>query len=61
MYTYKVVKENWNGSQAKRSRRITRNKPLVVGGLYVHLGKGFPGAYRVLELLEEEENEYEEK
>lgn len=59
MYTYKVVKENWNGSQAKRSRRITRNKPLVVGGLYVHLGKGFPGAYRVLELLEED-NEMEE-
>jgi len=24
------------------------------GGLYSHLGKGYPGTYRVLELIEEE-------
>lgn len=52
MYTYRIIKENLvNGTQAKRSRTITRYRPLEVGGLYLHLGKGYPGAYRVLGLL----------
>lgn len=53
MYTYRVVKEDFHsGERSKRTRTITRNRPLRVGGLYMHLGKGFSGAYRVLELLE---------
>lgn len=53
MYTYKIVKENIvNGDRAKRTRQITRPTPLKIGGLYMHLGKGYPGAYRVLDLLE---------
>lgn len=54
MYTYRIVKENVvNGSRAKRTRTITRYKPLKIGGLYLQLGTGYPGAYRVLELIEE--------
>lgn len=47
-YTYKVLREYQDGSSAKRAKTITRYKPLKVGGLYVHLGKGFPGMQRVL-------------
>lgn len=47
-YTYKVLREYQDGSSAKRAKTITRYKPLTVGGLYVHLGKGFPGMQRVL-------------
>lgn len=54
MYTYRIVKENVvNGARGKRTRTITKNRPLDVGGLYLHLGIGYPGAYRVLELIEE--------
>lgn len=54
MYTYRVIKENVsNGKRGLRARILTRNRPLEVGGLYLHLGKGYPGAYRVLELIEE--------
>ena len=56
MYTYKIIKEDfYTGICAKRTRTICRNRPLEVGGLYSHLGKGYPGTYRVLELIEEEE------
>lgn len=47
-YTYKVVREYPDGSRSKRSRAITRIKPLAVGGLYVHLGNGFPGMQRII-------------
>ena len=53
MYTYRVIKEDYNtGQQGTRCRVITRNRPLTVGGLYFHLGKGFRGCWRVLELIE---------
>lgn len=51
-YTYKVIRENVvTGERAKRSRTIERYEPLTVGGLYVHLGSGYPGARRILELV----------
>lgn len=54
MYTYRIVKEDfYTGKRAKRTRTITRCRPLEIGGLYMKLGKGYPGAYRVLELIEE--------
>lgn len=55
MYTYKIIKENVvTGERAKRSRTISRLRPLEIGGLYLHLGNGYPGAYRVLALIKEE-------
>ena len=54
-YIYTVVKEEWNnGERAKRTRRYYAFKPaLQVGGLYLHLGRGFSGgAYRVLSVEE---------
>lgn len=52
-YTYWVVKEDClTGQRAKRKRRIVRDRPLEIGGLYMHLGTGFAGSYRVLELIE---------
>ena len=57
-YTYKVIRENVvTGERAKRSRTIERYKPLTVGGLYMHLGSGYPRAQRVLKLIREEEDE----
>lgn len=47
-YTYRVLREYPDGSRSKRERKITRYKPLKIGGLYVHLGKGFPGMQRVV-------------
>lgn len=56
MYTYKVVRENAvNGQQGKRAKLYSGYEPLTVGGLYVHLGGGFPGFQRVLELVSKEE------
>lgn len=49
LYIYKVIPEAWDGSRGKRTKTIERFKPnLEVGGLYVHLGRGFPEAHRVL-------------
>lgn len=54
MYVYRIIRENIvNGVRSKRTRTIDRYEPLKIGGLYMHLGKGYPGAYRVLELIEE--------
>ena len=48
-YIYKVVRENpKTGAQGKRPKRYFTFKPLQVGGLYSHLGKGYPGCQRVL-------------
>lgn len=51
LYIYKVISESWDGTRGKRAKTIERFKPnLEVGGLYVHLGKGFPGMHRVLSM-----------
>lgn len=57
VYVYKVVREYPDGRRSGRVRNITRYKPLVVGGLYVHLGNGFPGMQRI---ISEEVKEMEE-
>lgn len=57
VYTYKVLREYPDGTKAKRANTITSYKPLKVGGLYVRLGKGYPGMQRVLsEAVEEYED-----
>lgn len=57
-YIYRVAREDLTtGERAKRSRMIERYKPLTVGGLYMHLGSGYPGAQRVLELVRVEEED----
>lgn len=57
-YIYRVAREDLTtGERAKRSRVIERYKPLTVGGLYMHLGSGYPGAQRVLELVRVEEED----
>lgn len=54
-YTYKIIKENYStGERAGHSRTISRCQPLTIGGLYFHLGKGYPGCYKVLSLLHTE-------
>lgn len=56
MYTYWIVNEDfYTGKQGDQKRRISRKRPLRVGCLYAHLGKGCLGRYRVLRLIEEEE------
>lgn len=57
VYTYKVVREYPDGSRGKRCKTITRLVPLKVDGLYVHLGKGFPGMQRVLSEISMEEDD----
>lgn len=48
-YIYKVVREDYKtGTQGKRPKRLYTFKPLQIGGLYAHLGKGYPGLQRVL-------------
>ncbi len=49
-YVYTLVKEDFKtGEQSKRHRKYySFSKKLEVGGLYVQLGKGWPGCYRVL-------------
>lgn len=53
-YIYTVVKEDFRtGERAKRPRKYYSFKPcLNVGGLYTHLGKGYPGCQRVLSVEE---------
>ena len=56
MYTYKIIRENAvNGQRGKRAKLYYGYEPLTVGGRYVHLGAGFPGFQRVLELVSKEE------
>ena len=49
-YEYLLVKENFKtGEQSKRTRKFSSaTKCLDVGGLYINLGKGYPGCYRVV-------------
>ncbi len=56
VYTYKVVREYPDGSRGKRGKTITCFIPLEIGGLYVHLGKGFPGMHRVLSEVSREDD-----
>lgn len=56
LYTYRVIRENAiTGERGKRSKLYYGYKPLKVMGLYVHLGAGFPGTQRVLELVKVED------
>lgn len=53
MYIYRVVREYPDGSRGKRTKPLYRHKPdLKVGGLYTHLGRGFPGLQRVVSMEE---------
>lgn len=55
LYKYKIIREDLKGNQGKRAKTywsFTEN--LKVGGLYVHLGYGFPGLQRVLSMTIEE-------
>lgn len=55
LYIYKLVREDLSGTQGKRVKQDCRYEPdLQVGGLYVHLGPGFPGLQRVLSMTVEE-------
>ena len=53
-YIYTVVREDYvTGERAKRTKKFYSFTPrLEVGGLYMHLGKGFPGCQRVLSVKE---------
>jgi len=56
VYVYKVVKEDfYTGQKSKRAKIYRSDKPLDVGGLYLRLGKGYPGCQRILELVAIEE------
>lgn len=60
---YRVIREQPDGSRGKRAKYLYRwsdQEQLHVGGLYVHLGSGYPGLQRVLS-VEETENEYNEE
>ena len=53
LYVYKVVREDINGNRGKRAKRLVRYEselPLRIGGLYTHLGRGYPGMQRVLSM-----------
>lgn len=54
-YQYKVVREDGHGNRGKRAKTYySFEDNLKVGGLYLHLGKGFPGFQRVLSLTVKE-------
>lgn len=55
LYKYKVIRERLDGSRGKRAKTyFSFENHLKVGGLYVHLGSGFPGLQRVLSMTVEE-------
>ena len=48
---YKIVRENLDGKRGKRNKTLYRwddDEQLTIGGLYMHLGPGYPGMQRVL-------------
>lgn len=54
-YIYKVIREYPDGSRGKRVKRFYSFEPdLKIGGLYVHLGAGYPGMQRVLDMSTKE-------
>lgn len=60
-YIYTVVKEDFvTGERARRTRKYYSFTPrLEVGGLYVQLGDGFPGCWRVLSVKEHSVPDYD--
>lgn len=55
LYKYQVIREDLSGKRGKRAKNLYRfENDLKVGGLYVHLGSGFPGFQRVLSVTVEE-------
>lgn len=55
LYKYKVIREDMKGNRGKRVKTYwSFEEKLTIGGLYVHLGPGFPGMQRVLSLEVEE-------
>lgn len=59
-YICTVVREDFRtGGRAKRTRKYYSSTPLTVGGLYTHLGKGYPGCQRVLDVEERPDPVYD--
>lgn len=59
-YISTVVREDFGtGERTKRTRKYYSSTPLTVGGLYVHLGKGYPGYQRVLSVEERTDPAYD--
>ena len=55
IYKYKLIREDLKGNRSKRAKTyFSFENNLTVGGLYVHLGSGFPGLQRVLSMTVEE-------
>lgn len=56
LYIYQVLREDLiTGQRGKRSKRYSSFQPdLMVGGLYLDLGDGYPGAQRVIDMKIEE-------
>ncbi|MGN0355026.1 MAG: hypothetical protein ACI4EI_08110 [Muricoprocola sp.] len=55
LYKYKVVREDLHGNRGKRTKTYySYTDRLKIGGLYAHLGSGFPGFQRVLSMATEE-------
>lgn len=51
VYKYKVIREYMDGTRGKRAKTYwSFEKELRVGGIYAHLGHGFPGLQRVLSM-----------
>lgn len=51
MYIYKVIREYPDGSRGKKTKSLWRwENNLKVGGLYMHLGSGYPGMQRILSM-----------
>lgn len=52
IYVYRVIREDIiTGQRGKRAKRYISYEPnLTIGGLYLHIGNGFPGAQRVLDM-----------
>lgn len=55
LYVYRVVREDLTtGKRGARSKRYWSYTPnLTIGGLYLHLGPGYPGLQRVLSMTTE--------
>lgn len=64
LYVYKVIREDINGNRGKRAKKLYRYEhelPLKIGGLYTHLGIGYPGMQRVLDVeIRQEPDLFEE-
>lgn len=44
LYIYRVIREHLDGTRGKRAKQYCCYEPeLHIGGLYVHLGTGYPG------------------